>query len=183
MSLDAAGRGACVTNPIAALDDGSRLVGVSRREALFFASRGPQQHRPDDPADDTAHHAELPVDFLPQRPHPLRHRCIRPPQVLLHGPERRGVAIAQRARLPGETRADARISIVLVSPPAIQGRAADAVDARAVALEIAPEGPVQKAFRILAGDGGVLEIERVLPVDIGQVDALRASVPARSSAQ
>src|ERR1035437_210019 len=124
--------------PVAALDDGRGLVGLAFGEAALFAARGPIQEGTNHPSDHTAEQAKLAPDFLAHRANLLRHRGIRGPEMVFHGPERGHIAAAQRAGLAGEALADARIGVVLVAPVTVQGGAADAVDAGTVALELAP---------------------------------------------
>src|ERR1017187_3607459 len=120
--------------PVAALDDGRRFVGLAFGEAALFAACGPQQVGADHGGDHAAQQAELAPDVPAHRAHLFGHYGIRAAEVVLHGPERGSVAAAQRTGLAGEALADARIGVVLVAPVAVQGGAADAVDAGTVAF-------------------------------------------------
>ena len=71
--------------------------------------------------------------------------------------------------LAGEALTDARIGPDFVALPSGQQRARNAVQTRAIGLEIAPERPIKKAFRVVTRDGGVLEIELELAVNVGVV--------------
>src|SRR5664280_72215 len=82
--------------------------------------------------------------------------------------------MAQGAALALPALAYAAVRVVLVAQVAGEGGAADAEKAGAVAVEIALEGPIQQTGGLLARDGGVLEVEGVLAVDIGQVHVEQA---------
>src|ERR1035438_6279276 len=75
----------------------------------------------------------------------------------------------QQPRLALVPPAHARVGMVLVALPALESRPANAEETWAVALEVAPESPVEPFARFFAGDGGVPEIEGVLAVDVGQI--------------
>src|SRR5512142_3392990 len=69
-----------------------------------------------------------------------------------------------------EALAHAGIRPVFIALPTSQQGAGDAVETRAVQLEIAPEGPIEKAFRVVSRDRRMLEVEFELAVNIGEVN-------------
>ena len=64
------------------------------------------------------------------------------------------------------------VGMIVIALPALEDGVADAEQAGAVALEVEAEGPVEQALGVIAGDGGVLEIEFELAVNVGQIDAV-----------
>ncbi len=62
--------------------------------------------------------------------------------------------------------------MVLIPLPALERRAANAEEARPVALEIPQERRVQESFGRFTRNGCVPEVETVLPVYVRQVDIM-----------
>src|ERR1035437_7260248 len=155
--------------PVAAVDDGGRLVGLAGGETPVFAAAGPPQDRAEQFAGDYRDEAEFPLHLLAQRANLGCNLGGRRGEAVLHGPDEANPGVAQGAALALPALADAAIRVVLVAHIAGEGGAADAEQAGAVAFEIALEGPIQQTGGLLARDGGVLEVEGVLAVDIGQV--------------
>src|SRR5207248_6731394 len=91
------------------------------------------------------------------------------PELFLHDPERRIVSAAEFPDLPRKPLANAWVGILLVASPALKDGLAHAIKAGSIALEIAPEGPVEEPLRVVTGNSAVQEVEFVLTVDVGVV--------------
>src|SRR5260370_5450199 len=88
------GRGRFI-DPVAAVDDGGRLIALAGGEALLFAAAGPPQDRAEEFAGGDRDQAELPFHLPAQGPNFNRHRRIRRVQAMLHGPEGTDPGLAQ----------------------------------------------------------------------------------------
>src|ERR1017187_10233620 len=165
------------TNPIATVDDRGWLVGLAGGETLVFAAAGPPQDGTEQFAGDYRHQAEFPLHLFAQCADLGGNLGVRPGETVFHGPDETDPGVAQGAALALPALADAAIRVVLVAQVAGAGGAADAKEAGAVAFEIALECPIQQTGGLLARDGGVLEVESVLAVDIGQVHVEQAPLP------
>src|SRR5438094_2078113 len=151
------------------LDDRLRFVGFASGQLLLFPAAGPEQHGPEEAGRQASEYTEFAANIFTQRPYLLAYSVVGPPKLPLHGPQQAAVSGLDRADLPLETLPDSRIRIALVTHPALHRRATDAIKAGGVALEVAPESPVQKTIGVVARNSGVLEVELVLSVNIGQV--------------
>src|ERR1022692_4325200 len=159
--------------PVAAADDGRRFVAISAGQAPVFPKAGPPEHRAEDAAGGSGDETELVLDLDAQGPDLRHHRWVRVFEPVLHGPEDRGVSVPQRPGFAVKALAHAQVRMVLVAHPALKGSAANPKETGAVALEVPAESRVDELLRLFARNGGMLEIETVLPVDVRQVDIIQ----------
>lgn len=130
--------------PVGAFDDRWRFVGASRCQPLLFPAREKQQDGAEQGRCEARLHGGFLFDFLAQRVNLLAHAWVDLSELPLHHPERRTISAPQFLDLSREPLADAGIRIVLVAPPAEEHGPAHAIQARAVALEIELECPIQE---------------------------------------
>ena len=154
-----------------ALDERRWLVDFALRETAFFATGAPEHDRSADASDPAGERSEFSFEFAAKISDTAADVRVGLAELVLHGPERGSIGLAQFLGFALVAFTDASVGMIPILAPALQRGAADAVDAGAVAFEIAAEGPVQEVLGVVARDGGVLEIEFVLAVDVGQVDA------------
>src|SRR5690349_10569042 len=81
--------------------------------------------------------------------------------------------VTQRSYFPFEAFPDTRVRMVLITFPTRQRSAANAVQARSVAFEVAAECPLQESFGFLSRNCRVLKVEFVLPVNVGEIYTLQ----------
>src|SRR5271165_2472751 len=157
-------------NPVPTIHKRLGLVGFAAGEALVFALGGPEQNRADEGSQQARGRPELLFDIPPQLPNSRGNGRIGPLQAFLHDPERGIVGGAQFGGFVGDALAHAHVGMVVVALPTLKDGVADAEEAGAVALKIEAEGPIKKALRFVARDGGVLKVKLELSMDIGQVN-------------
>ena len=161
--------------PVPALDERLGLVHLAFGKLTLFAPAGKQHHRTQHCRHHAAHQPEFAADILAQCANLEADARIRAAQLPFHRPQYGTVGTLDGADFPREALPNARVRIVLISLPSCERRAADAIQARAVAVEVALERRVQKPFGLFARDRGVLEVELVLAVNIRQIDNSRPS--------
>src|ERR1035441_1116002 len=93
------GAGARFTDPVAAVDDGGRFVGLPGGETSIFAEAGPPQDGAEEFAGDYGNEAEFPLHLLAQRANLCRHGRVRRGEAMLHGPDEADPGVAQGAAL------------------------------------------------------------------------------------
>src|ERR1017187_2897019 len=103
---------------------------------------------------------------MPKFAHTGSHFLVCLLQAMFHSPQGCGVAMTQQACFAVESLPHAQGGMALVAHPAFKRGAADAEQAGAVALKIAPERQIQILPRLLPRDSRVLEIESILTVDV-----------------
>src|ERR1019366_1078093 len=163
-------RGLGSRNPIAALNKGGGLVRSSLGQPMFLSSCSPQQDRPEHRGGEAGHDRGFLLDFAAQLVDPFTHGAIHVLELPLHHPKRRIVSAVELLCFSLKALTDAGVGVVLVALPAHQHGLAHAIKTGTVALEVAPEGPIQEALGILARDSGVPEVELELAMNIGKVD-------------
>src|ERR1019366_8820819 len=103
------------SDPVAAVDNGGRFVGLAGGEALVFAAAGPPQDRAEQLARGEGDQAEFPLHFLAQRANPDGYGRVRRGETVLHGPQDRDPAVAQGAGLTAPALAYTGVRVVLVA--------------------------------------------------------------------
>jgi len=155
--------------PVGTFEERGRLVGLALGQAALLAARSPQEKRAKRARTEPGDEARLVLNILAQGLHFFADTAIHRPELVFHRPKRGTIAGAQLLHFAGKALANTGIGIISVAPPALQHGLAHAVQAGAVALKIVEKGPIEKAFGVFAGNGGVLEVEFELAVDVGEV--------------
>jgi hypothetical protein len=124
-----------VLHPIAAIDDGRGLVALPLRQPPLLPQTGPPQDGAQQLRGDHGDQSELALHLFPQRPDLPRNRGIGVLQPVFHPLQQADPRMAQHAHVARKPLADAAVGMVLVAHPAGEHGAADAEQARAVALE------------------------------------------------
>src|ERR1019366_6851065 len=137
--------------------------GLAGGQTLVFPAAGPPQDGTEQFPRDDRDEAEFLLHLLAQGSNFRRPRGVRRGETVLHGPDEAYPGVPQRAALALPARADAGVRVVFVAQVAGEGGPAGTEEAGPVAFEIALECLVQRAGGLLARNGGVFEIEGVLP--------------------
>src|SRR5512146_1586319 len=137
------GPGLC-SGPVAPLNDSGWFVDFAFGQPAFFPLVEPQQQWPHGASYPLAGRAELFLNIATKFVHFLADTGVRMLQPVLHSPKRRAIGSLQIAGLPFKSLADSRIRMMLVALPTTQGGFTDAIQTRAVTLEIAQECPIQE---------------------------------------
>src|SRR5579862_1340619 len=160
-------------NPVAAINKSRRFVSASRGQPLLFTPSRPEKHWSENGGREAGYDRKLLFHLAPQFADLLAAVTVDFSEFALHHPQRHVVGASQLFHTARKALAHAHIGIIFVTLPALQHGAAHAVKARTIALEIAPEGPIQKSFGVVTRDRLVLKIKFVLPVNIGEVDLIQ----------
>src|ERR1017187_1522750 len=131
-------------DPVAAVHDGGRFVGLTGGQTLVFAAAGPPQDGTEQLAREYGDEAEFLLHLLAQGANFRRHRGVRRGETVLHGPDEAYPGVPQRSTFALPARADAGVRVVFVAQVAGEGGPADTEEAGPVAFEIALECPVQQ---------------------------------------
>src|SRR4029077_17470465 len=159
--------------PVTSLQESRRLIGATSLQTAIFAPRRPRKQRSTQVRREPCGAPEFCLHFLPQGTDLLADVAVHLPEVLLHCPEGCTVSRPQFYRFARKAFANARIGELFVARPALQHGPAHAVEARSILFIVALESQIEKPLRLFARYRGMLKIEPVLPVDVGEVHVLQ----------